>query len=52
MISTAVIKLKNHLSNEKGSTVFEGDLTLSGYIKLVQELLILYQPLVTYEELI
>jgi hypothetical protein len=43
--------MKSHMTTEKGS-VLDDDRTLVGYLNLVNELLTLYIPLISYEELI
>lgn len=51
MLTTAVERLKKHVTNEKGS-VLDDDRTLVGYLTLLHSLLCLYVPLVPYDELV
>jgi hypothetical protein len=51
MLTTAVERLKKHVTNEKGS-LLDDDRTLVGYLTLLHSLLCLYVPLVPYDELV
>jgi len=51
LLVVSVNRMKAHISSEKGS-LSASDLTLCGYISLVNDLLSLFIPLVSYEELI
>lgn len=46
-----VQRMKTHVSNEKGGYI-DDDRTLVGYLTLIYDLLSLYIPLVSYEEVI
>lgn len=51
ILVTSINRMKGHMTIEKGSYL-DDDRTMVGYLGLVQELLSLYIPLISYEELI